>query len=185
MKQGIFSLLLITWSSISAPYAHTIDEFVSDDQLNTEVLTTKVVRTCKPRHIHPDDLDRYYDGPREERKNFSRYYASEALGIEKGEQPPYEAFKNPEAHLDDIKRLLKIVLSFSDDKDTCDKEGIKYIARLYHYFCPGEENFKALSREARATVEDLVEFQGPVFDLAREVANCPYITETIINKKKD
>ncbi len=183
MKEGILELLLMAWSSVSTLYAPS---YVFDAQLNTEVLTTKVTRTCEPRHLHPKDLDRYFATPWEERKNFPLYYASEALGIKPGEQPPYEAFKNPEAHQKEVERLLRIMVSFSDDKDTCDKEGIKYIARLYHYFCPGSGPFEQLSAEAQeALTKFYFKFRGPVFDLARDVANCPYITENIIHKKKD
>ncbi len=181
MKRSIVSLLVMAWSSISALYAHTIDEFVSDDQLNTQVLPE-----CPAKGVHPKEWVRYFDATPEEKKTYRRYYASEVLGIKPGEQPPYEAFKNPEAHQKEVERLLRIIISFSDDKDTCDKEGIKYIARLYHYFCPGSEPFEALPFAGQMSLKGFYfTFPGPVLDLAREVANCPYITETIINKKKD
>ncbi len=169
------------WSLISVLYAHTIDEFVSDDQLNTQALPE-----CPAKGIHPKERRRYFHATPEEKKTYRRYHASELLGIEKGEQPPYEAFKNPEAHQKEVERLLRIIISFSDNKDTCDQEGIKYIARLYRYFCPGSGPFEQLSADAQeALTRFYFTFRGPVLDLAREVANCPYITETIINKKKD
>ncbi len=181
MKRSIVSLLVMAWSSISVLYAHTIDEFVSDDQLNTQALPE-----CPAKGVHPKERRRYFHATPEEKKTYRRYHASELLGIEKGDQPPYEAFKNPEAHQDDMIRFSKIVLAFSDDKDTCDQEGIKYIARLYHYFCPGSEPFEALPFAGQMSLKGFYfTFPGPVFDLARDVANCPYITENSINKKKD
>ncbi len=178
MKEGILELLLAAWSSVSALYAPS---YVFDAQLNTQALPE-----CAPKHIHPNDWERAFYATPEEEEAYPRYYASELLGIKPGDQPPYEAFKNPEAHQKDLERLLRITISFSDDKDTCDKEGIKYMARLYHYFCPGSGPFEQLSADAQeALTKFYFKFRGPVFDLARDVANCPYITETIINKKKD
>ncbi len=170
MKKGILSVLFMAGWSIATLYAHTIDEFVSDDQLNTQALPE-----CPAKHIHIDDFDRYFDATPEEKKTYRRYHASELLGIEKGDQPPYEAFRNPASHQEELEKLLIVLLELGDGKDVCDQEGIKYIARLYHYFCPGSENFKSLSLEAQATVENLLERRGTIFDLARDVSNCSYV----------
>ncbi len=170
MKKGILSAVLMGWCSVSALHAHEVDEFVSDEQLNTKTLPN-----CPPTLTHPKDFVRYTHATEEEKKKIRLYYPSEILEIKPGEQPPYKAFKDPEAHQEELQHLFMRFMALMDDEDTCDQEGIKYVARLYHYFCPDSEPFTTLSPEAQEGLKKVYfKFPGPVFDLARQASNCSY-----------
>ncbi len=171
MKKGILSAVLIGWYSISALYAHEVEEFVSDEQLNTKVLPK-----CPATGTHPKDFVRYTHATEDEQKKIPLYYTSEILGIEKGEQPPYKAFKDPASHQKELTKLLGTLLNLKNGEETCDQEGIKYVARLYHYFCPGSEPFEVLPLETQEGLKKVYfKFPGKVLDLAREASNCSYV----------
>lgn len=160
-KVAFLGLILLSSSS----HANSI---VDDTELSLEKL-------CPPTRTHPRDLG--ISTP-EGQKKLPLYYLSEIIGIKLGDEPPYDAFKNPQLHEDDIIRFGKIMMSMADDPDACDKNGIKYIAKFYKYFCPVGKAFQDLppkNQDELLVYFDL--FMGPMQEVAKQVSNCSHFNK--------
>lgn len=103
---------------------------------------------CHPTHFNlTADFDKIVGKSSEEVESLKlhRYYTSELIDIKPGENPPYSVLDkiDTERKLDETMQFRDFGIKISalrDADDTCDKEGIKFIAKfLAHYSDNGKE----------------------------------------------
>ncbi len=140
---------------------------------------TSILPDC-PRHMFnvPRDLSKIAGKSNEEvaKMGIPKYYASQLIGIQQGDYPSVEILQKKYDEMDaaQLERMSDFVSKFMrlyDGKDTCDKEGIKYMAGFLYLYHPNFELFKVIRSEMQQFVSGLFVSDNEILKLASKIVD--------------
>ena len=147
----------------------------SDNELDSKI-EGMLALDCHPTHFNlTADFDKIVGKSSEEKEalNLQRYYASELIGIEPDENPPYnildkiDSDRTPNEVIQFIDFGTKISSLLNDD-DICDKEGIKFIAHFLAHYDSSKGQINSLASHIRGYIAGVLSYNAKIVDIAKE-----------------
>lgn len=159
-----------------------MDFFNSDFTVNDQIDNANeesFIPDCLPSKLHPKDLERAMGKSQAEidALGIQRYYASEIIGIKSNEPLPTNTFNKDYSKMssEEQKEFREFIIKIStliDANDSCDKEGIKFIAQIMNSYCLNSEAYNMLSSPMQEFIKGLFLKDKEITKAAAQISNC-------------